>query len=112
MLETIDLDFESDHKHTFETRELTCNCPFDFGGPDFYHCLIRYEPDEKGVEARSLKKYFESFRDEEMVAERLGEKIYGDIYDAIEPEKLYVRLEQARRGGIEEVCEVGDNELY
>jgi len=96
---------------TFETGELTAVCPFDFGGPDFYDLTIRYEADELVVESKSLKQYLESFRDREISAEALADEIHTDINDAIKPMRLYLRLEQARRGGIEETVEVGEISL-
>jgi 7-cyano-7-deazaguanine reductase len=103
-LETVEGD--SRETVTFETDELTALCPFDFGGPDFYDLTIRYQS-ETGVESRSLKRYLESFRDIEATVEDLAATIYDDIAAAIAPDELYVRLEQARRGGIEETVEVG-----
>jgi 7-cyano-7-deazaguanine reductase len=108
---TPDLDtFESpgDHVATFKTDELTALCPFDFGGPDFYELTIRYRPDEYVVESKSLKHYLQSFRDTEISAEALARTIFEAIAAAIAPEQLYLVLEQARRGGIEETVEVGD----
>jgi len=96
---------------TFETDELTALCPFEFGGPDHYDLTIRYEADEYCLESKSLKLWLESYRNEEITAERLADELYRDINRAIEPERLYVRLEQARRGGIEETLEVGCLEL-
>ena len=96
---------------TFRTDELTALCPFDFGGPDHYDLIIRYEADGHCLEAKSLKLWFESYRDEEITAERLADELYRDIDRAIDPARLYVRLEQARRGGIRETVEVGNVEL-
>jgi len=106
--------FESpgDHVATFETDELTALCPFDFGGPDFYDVTIRYRPAEHVVESKSLKQYLQSFRDTEISAEALARTIFEDIDATIRAERLYVRLEQARRGGIEETVEVGDRRLH
>jgi len=100
-----------DHVATFETDELTARCPFDFGGPDFYTLTLRYRPDTYCVESKSLKQHLQSFRDREMTAEQLARTIAGDVRETIDPVALYVRLEQARRGGIEETVEVGDDEL-
>jgi len=96
---------------TFQTDELTALCPFDFGGPDHYDLTIKYEVDEQALESRSLKLWLESYRNKEITAERLAHELYHDIQAAIEPVCLYVRLEQARRGGIEETVEVGDREI-
>jgi 7-cyano-7-deazaguanine reductase len=97
--------------YTFETDEVTAHCPFDFGGPDFYSFTLRYVPDDLCIESKSLKKYIESFRTTEITAEELGTEMY-EAFDAImNPEKMYIRLEQARRGGIEETVEFGDRTL-
>jgi 7-cyano-7-deazaguanine reductase len=106
--------FKAPDRHqinTFETDELTALCPFDFGGPDFYDLTIRYVPDQYAVEAKSLKQYIASYRDEEITAEQLADRIYEDVHYIAAPDRMYVRLEQARRGGIEETVEVGDREL-
>ncbi len=97
--------------YTFQTDELTAHCPFDFGGPDYYELTIRYEPDQMALESKSLKKYLESFRSQESTAEEIGSAIHRALKYELEPEALYVRLEQARRGGIEETVEVGDRGL-
>lgn len=105
--------FESTGNHvaTFTTDELTALCPFDFGGPDFYTLTIRYEPEALAIESKSLKQYLEGYRETEITAETLGNTIHADITEAINPRRLYIRLEQARRGGIEETVEKGDYEL-
>jgi len=93
---------------TFTTDELTALCPFDFGGPDYYTLTLRYRPSGYVVESKSLKEYLESYRDVEISAEELATAIHADIVECITPEACYVKLEQARRGGVEETVEVGD----
>lgn len=100
-----------DHVATFETDELTAVCPFDFGGPDYYDLTLRYIPADHVVESKSLKKYLEGYRDVEISAEELATDIHADIIETIDPVACYLRLEQARRGGIEETVEVGDHDL-
>ena len=102
---------ERSHVATFETDELTALCPFDFGGPDQYELTLRYEPDGDAVESRSLKEYLEAFRSREITAEALATEIAATVEETIAPARIYVRLEQARRGGIEETVEVGDRDL-
>lgn len=93
---------------TFETDELTARCPFDFGGPDFYELTIKYKAGTECVESKSLKEFLQSYRLREITAEELAVEIYASVVNAIDPEQCYVRLEQARRGGIKETVEVGD----
>lgn len=97
--------------YTFETDEVTALCPFDFGGPDYYEFTLKYVPSQYCVESKSLKKFLESYRDVELTAEGLGAEMYEAIATVINPQKMYLRLEQARRGGIEETVEFGDTEL-
>lgn len=99
---------ETRQRYTFETDELTAKCPFEFGGPDFYQLTLRYEPADYALESKSLKEFFEGYRERELTAEQLGVEIHDTIAEAISPDRLLVQLEQARRGGIEETVEVGD----
>jgi 7-cyano-7-deazaguanine reductase len=112
ILETFDApDSDKDQVYTFETSELTSKCPFDFGGPDFYDFTLRYTPQDKCIESKSLKQYLQSFRDVGITAEELGSQMFSDFDELLEPEAMYVRLEQARRGGIQETVEFGDRSL-
>jgi len=97
--------------YTFETDELTALCPFDFGGPDYYKFTLRYIPAKNCIESKSLKKFLESYREVEITAEELGAEMYDAIHTVISPKKMYLRLEQARRGGIEETVEFGSTKL-
>lgn len=92
---------------TFKTDELTALCPFDFGGPDMYDLTIKYETDGYTVESKSLKQWLQGYRDTEISAEDLAHEIHDTVAGCISPTRCYVRLEQARRGGIEETVEVG-----
>lgn len=103
---------EASQVYTFETSELTAKCPFDFGGPDYYDFELRYIPDQHCIESKSLKKYLESYRDEEITAEELGAEMFDTFSEITNPESMYLRLEQARRGGIEETVEFGDRGLH
>lgn len=112
ILEVFDApDSDTNQVYTFTTDELTALCPFDFGGPDFYRLTLRYVPVETCLESKSLKRYLESFRDDEVSAEDLGAEMYETIKAVTQPDRLYIRLEQARRGGIEESVEFGDISL-
>ncbi|WP_117592511.1 7-cyano-7-deazaguanine reductase [Haloprofundus halophilus] len=111
-LETFDAPTaNADQIYKFETSELSALCPFDFGGPDYYEMTLIYSPNNLAIESKSLKKYLEAFRDVEITAEELGAEMYESLVNAIEPNHLYLRLEQARRGGIEETVELGDKHL-
>jgi 7-cyano-7-deazaguanine reductase len=102
---------DAERVYSFETGELTALCPFEFGGPDYYDFTLRYVPNEECVESKSLKKYLESFRDQEVTAEQMGAEMYEAFNQLVNPESMYLRLVQARRGGIEETVEYGDRSL-
>lgn len=105
-------DSDANQVYTFETSELTAKCPFDFGGPDYYNFELRYVPNEKCLESRSLKQYLEAYREVEITAEELGAEMFTAFQQIAGPSAMYLRLEQARRGGIEETVEFGDRSLY
>ncbi|MDS0297779.1 hypothetical protein NDI76_03405 [Halogeometricum sp. S1BR25-6] len=105
-------DSNTSQVYTFETSELTAQCPFDFGGPDYYQFELRYVPDKHCLESRSLKQFLESYRDTEITAEELGAEMFAAFQQTAEPAKMYLRLEQARRGGLEETVEFGERSLY
>lgn len=96
---------------TFETDELTARCPFDFGGPDMYVLTIKYQTADHTIESKSLKHFLQNYRDTEISAEDLAHEIHHSVANCIKPDRCYVRLEQARRGGIEETVEVGNVSL-
>jgi 7-cyano-7-deazaguanine reductase len=112
ILETFETP-ESDGKQvlTFDTDEVTAQCPFDFGGPDYYTFKLRYIPSQVCIESKSLKLYLQSFRDREITAEEIGAEVYDTFNSLLDPQKMYIRFEQARRGGIEETVEMGDQDL-
>lgn len=102
---------ETNQLYTFETSELTAQCPFDFGGPDYYKFKLRYVPADICLESKSLKRYIESYRDVEITAEELGAEMFSTFHEVTDPVTMYLRLEQARRGGIKETVEYGDRSL-
>lgn len=112
ILETFETP-ESDGKQvlTFDTDEVTAQCPFDFGGPDYYTFKLRYIPNDVCIESKSLKLYLQSFQNVAITAEEISAQVYDTFNSLLEPEKMYIRFEQARRGGIEETVEMGDQTL-
>lgn len=84
---------------SFYTDEMTSNCP-KTGQPDFYQCWIKYCPDGKCLESKSLKLYLWNFRDSGQFIEDLSEKIAGELFEVLEPLEMEVRLRMKPRGGI------------
>ena len=90
---------ERDYEISFEAPEFTCLCPMT-GQPDFATIRIRYTPDAKCVELKSLKLYLWSFRDEGTFHEAVTNQIAGDLIASIEPRFLEVEGDFYVRGGI------------
>ena len=64
--------------------EFTCLCPLT-GQPDFAHFKIRYVPDQRCVELKSLKLYFWSYRNEGAFHEAVTNRIRDDLVAALAP---------------------------
>lgn len=82
-----------------ETDEFTCVCPAT-GQPDFATIRIRYVPDKKIVESKSLKLYLWSYRDEGVFHEHVVNQILEDLVRALEPHWIKVDGFFNVRGGI------------
>jgi 7-cyano-7-deazaguanine reductase len=90
---------ERDYGIDFEAPEFTCVCPMT-GQPDFATIRIRYVPDERCVELKSLKLYLWSYRDEGAFHEAVTNRIADDLIAALDPRFLEVEGDFYVRGGI------------
>ena len=88
-----------DYEISFEAPEFTCLCPMT-GQPDFATIRIRYVPDEKCVELKSLKLYLWSYRDEGAFHEAVTNRIADDLISALDPRFIEVEGDFFVRGGI------------
>ena len=96
---------ERDYEIAFEAPEFTCLCPMT-GQPDFATIRIRYVPDKKCVELKSLKLYLWSYRDEGAFHEAVTNRIADDVIAAIDPRRLLVEGDFYVRGGIRTTVKV------
>src|SRR6476620_11576044 len=80
---------DRDYEIAFDVPEFTCLCPLT-GQPDFAHFKIRYVPDQKCVELKSLKLYFWSYRNEGAFHEAVTNRIRDDLVAALAPRSLTV----------------------
>jgi len=96
---------ERDYEISFDTPEFTCLCPMT-GQPDFATIRIRYVPDERCVELKSLKLYLWSYSDDGAFHEAVTNRIADDIIRAIDPRFLEVVGDFLVRGGIKTVVKV------
>lgn len=90
---------DRDYTITLTTDEFTCVCPAT-GQPDFAKITIRYIPDQRIVESKSLKLYFWSYRNEGVFHEHVTNVILDDLVAALEPRWCRVVAEFGVRGGI------------
>lgn len=91
-----------DFEVSFETPEFTCLCPMT-GQPDFATIRIRYTPDARCVELKSLKLYLWSYRNEGAFHEAVTNRILDDLVEAIDPKWMLVEGDFLVRGGIHTV---------
>ncbi len=96
---------ERDYLIAFDCPEFTCLCPRT-GQPDFATLRIRYIPDQRCVELKSLKLYLWSFRNEGAFHEAVTGKILSDLVTALDPRWMRITGDFYVRGGIHTVVTV------
>lgn len=102
-LETFDFDSPDQYIKT-ETSEFTAVCPFS-GLPDVARVTIEYYPTGgKCIELKSLKYYFISFRNVGIYQEAVTRRIYRDLRQALNTDRLRVTTVYNTRGGFDTTC--------
>ena len=94
-----------DYTIEMDCPEFTAVCP-KTGQPDFGTIRIRYVPDEKCLELKSLKLYLWSFRDQGIFHEAVTNSILEDLVAACAPRRMTVVGDFNVRGGISTVVTV------
>src|SRR5690606_17287675 len=79
--------------------EFTSVCP-KTGHPDFGTITLRYCPDSSCVELKSLKLYYQSFRNEGIYYEAVTNRLRDDLVAAMQPRWLQVTTDWTGSGGI------------
>ena len=90
---------ERDYWITFNCPEFTTCCPVT-GQPDFGRITIRYIPDQRCVESKSLKLFLFSFRRLSTFHEEAVNRILDDFATACQPREIIVEGVFNPRGGI------------
>jgi 7-cyano-7-deazaguanine reductase len=86
----------------FEIPEFTAICPFsDF--PDFAIIRLKYMPNERCIELKSLKLYINSFREIKIFHEHVINLIMEDFVKACDPLKVEIEGDFHVRGNIKTV---------
>ena len=86
----------------FTCPEFTCLCPRS-GFPDFATIHIKYSPDKKCVELKSLKLYINQFRDRKVFHEDVTNNIIDDLIKLLDPWEIEVIGDFTVRGNIKTV---------
>ncbi len=88
-----------EYQVSIECPEFTSLCP-KTGQPDFGTIRIRYVPDRRIIELKSLKFYLFSFRNQGIFYESVINKILDDLVSASQPIRCEVIGDFTVRGGI------------
>jgi len=105
LLETFKNEFpDSDYTIIHTAPEFTSLCP-KTGQPDFATIIVEYVPDKLCVELKSLKLYFNSYRNEGLFFESATNKILDDLVSVCKPRYMLITAEFNVRGGISSMIE-------
>jgi len=94
----------------YTTEEFSAVCPFS-GLPDLATVVVRYVPEGKIVELKSLKYYWISYRLVGIYQEDATHEIYEDLKKLLSPKFLEVKTIYKTRGGIDAVCIMNSEEI-
>ena len=101
VLETIEYKYKGqrDIDIIIEQPEFTSLCP-KTGLPDFGCIIIKYRPNTKIIELKSLKFYLLQYRSIGVFYEHVVNYILDDLVDALAPQWMEVAGNFTARGGI------------
>jgi 7-cyano-7-deazaguanine reductase len=104
LLDPVDYQYAGRRDVHIEIRqpEFTSVCPMT-GLPDFGTIIIRYRPDEKIVELKSLKYYLLQYRNVGIFYEHVVNRILDDLVAAVAPNRMEITGDFTPRGGISTV---------
>jgi 7-cyano-7-deazaguanine reductase len=100
MIETLDNRFgDRDYLVELGAPEFTSLCPMT-GGPDFGELTIRYVPDERLFELKSLRDYLTGFRDRAILQEEVVNEVLEQLIADGSPRFIEVEGVFNARGGM------------
>jgi len=88
-----------DYTIRMDLPEFTCLCPLT-GQPDFAQFQLEYVPDARCVELKSLKLYYQSFRNAGIFYEAVTNRMRDDLAEAMSPRWMQLITVWKGRGGI------------
>ena len=98
----ISFDYEYPEQESniiIDSDEFTAVCPWT-GLPDQGTLTIKYTPDLKVLELKSLKYYLLSYRQVGIVQEHAINRILKDLVEICQPKKMLLTLDYNIRGGL------------
>jgi 7-cyano-7-deazaguanine reductase len=90
---------EREFEIAIDCPEFTSMCP-KTGLPDFGTIRIRYTPDARCIELKSLKYYLLEFRNKGIFYEAVTNQILDDLVAACAPKRMTIVGDFTARGGI------------
>lgn len=99
LLEFFDSPSDSPFVIEHVSDEFTSVCP-KTGHPDFGRIILRYQPAAVCVELKSLKLYYQSFRNAGIFYEQVTNRLRDDLNEAMSPAWMQVITDWKGRGGI------------
>ena len=91
---------DRDYEEEIISSEFTTICPLNPGQPDYATIHIKYIPDQKIIELKSLKFYLTSYRMVEIFFEEATNRVLDDLVGAIKPKMMEIVAHWNIRGGI------------
>lgn len=91
---------QREYEEEVVTSEFTTLCPLNPGQPDFARLAIKYVPDKKVLELKSLKFYLTSYRTVEIFFEEATNRVLDDLVATIKPKSMEIAAEWNIRGGM------------
>ena len=105
LLETFNNEFPNrDYTIIHTAPEFTSLCP-KTGQPDFATITVEYIPNKLCIELKSLKIYFNSYRNDGLFFESATNRILDDLVAVCKPRYMLINAEFNVRGGISSVIE-------
>lgn len=99
---------ERDYEIHISFPEFACLCPRS-GYPDYATIVIKYVPDKKIVELKSLKLYLNSYRNSYISHEESTNRIYAELQKKLKPRFLEVVGDFNPRGNVKTVIRVSSD---
>ncbi|MCC6679544.1 MAG: NADPH-dependent 7-cyano-7-deazaguanine reductase QueF [Phycisphaeraceae bacterium] len=90
--------------------EFTSVCP-KTSQPDFATITLRYCPADLCVELKSLKLYYQTYRNRGIFYEAVTNQIADDLNAAMKPRWMQIRSDWTTRGGIRSTITVNLGEV-